>query len=106
MTLGIYERVLGNLTGDKVKLKQVKVPKASFQMEVNYTQASSSDQERFDFVLGIYASWLARANLRRIGLEANTSYSVAHTEQLALTSEPINCTVRTLSSCKNGGSNK
>jgi len=106
LTLGICEYVLGYLSGDKVKSKQVKVPKASFQMEVIYTQVSSSEKERIDFVLRIYASWLARAILQQIGLEANTSYSAKHTKQLALTSEPINCTVRTPSSCENRGSNK
>ena len=68
LTLGICEYVLGNLSGDKVKSKQVKVPKALFQMEVIHTQVSSSEKERIDFALRIYASWLARAILQQIGL--------------------------------------
>jgi len=48
-----------------VKSKQTKAQKAPFQMEVIYTQAVLSDQERFDFVMRIYASWLIRAIHKR-----------------------------------------
>jgi hypothetical protein len=66
LTLGICEYVLANLSGDKVKSKQVKVLKALFQMEVIHTQVSSSEKERIEFALRIYASWLARAILQQI----------------------------------------
>ena len=96
----------GKLPGDKVRSKQTKAQKAPFQMEVIYTQAVLSDQERFDFVMRIYASWLTRTILHRPSQGENTSHSEANPEQIALTSPPVDCTVGTLSSCKTGGHNK
>jgi hypothetical protein len=64
------------------------------------------DPERQDYALFLFASWLARIIIRRMDVEGNTALEEDDSSQPALTSEPINCTVGTLSSCKTEGSNK
>jgi hypothetical protein len=64
------------------------------------------EPEHQEYALFLFASWLARIITRRMEVDGNTSLTENDTSDTALTSEPINCTVRTLSSCKTGGSNK
>ena len=64
------------------------------------------DPEQQDYALSFSATWLVRAVHKQMGDEANTSHTSAITENPALTSEPVNCTVGAPSSCKTGGSNK
>jgi len=66
----------------------------------------SIDPERQEYALFLFASWLARIIIRQMDVDGNTSLREDDSSQPALTSEPTNCTVRTLSSCKTGGSNK
>ncbi len=75
-----------------------------FRLHSKFVAATCNDLDQQQYALQVYAAWLARAILRRAGIEANTSHSAAHSAQLALTSEPVNCTVGTPSSCKTGGS--
>jgi len=65
-----------------------------------------NNPERQEYALNLYASWLIRVILGRLKNVPNTSHSSAITENHALTSEPVNCTVGTPSSCKSGGSNE
>ena len=67
---------------------------------------SGNNPERQDYALFLFASWLARIIIRRMDVNGNTSLREDDCLQPALTSEPNNCTVGTLSSCKTGGSNK
>ncbi len=64
------------------------------------------EPEHQEYALFLFASWLARIIIRRTGVDGNTSLGENDSSQPALTSEPINCTVGTLSSCKTEGSNK
>jgi len=64
------------------------------------------EPEHQEYALFLFASWLARIIIRRMDVEGNTALEEDDSSQPALTSEPINCTVGTLSSCKTGGSNK
>ena len=73
---------------------------------INAEFVSGNNPERQDYALFIFASWLARIIIRRRDVDGNTSLREDDCLQPALTSEPINCTVGTLSSCKTGGSNK
>ncbi len=79
---------------------------ATIQLDTDYRAGLGKELEQQYYALCIYAAWLARAVLRRAGLEANTSHSAAHSVQPALTSDPNNCTVGTPRRCKTGGSNE
>ncbi|MDP8240039.1 MAG: hypothetical protein P9X24_13185 [Candidatus Hatepunaea meridiana] len=66
----------------------------------------SIDPEQQEYALYFFATWLVRAILQRVGVEANTSLPADDSSQHALTSHPNKCTVGTLRYCKTGGSNK
>ena len=65
-----------------------------------------NNPERQDYALFLFASWVARILIRRMDVDGNTSLRENDSSQLALTSEPVNCTLGTSSSCNSGGSNK
>mgnify|MGYP007066287323 CR=1 FL=1 len=73
---------------------------------MNAEFVSGNNPESQEYALFLFASWLARIIMRRMDVDGNTALEEDDSSQPALTSEPINCTVRTLSSCKTGGSNK
>ena len=89
-----------------MKSQSVENLKATFQLEVFYIPCVSSHSEMQEFALQIFAAWLARVAVRRTSIEPNTSQSSANSEQNALTSEPVGCTVGTQSPCIPGDSNK
>ncbi len=79
---------------------------AKMHMDTDYRAGVGKELEQQHYALCIYAAWLARTVLRRAGLEANASHSVAPSAQPALTSHPDNCTIGTPKHCKTGGSKK
>ena len=89
-----------------MKSQSVENLKAPFQLEVVYFPCVSSNSELQELALHIFAAWLARAVIRRAGIEANTSHTAAPSTQPALTSHPNDCTVGTPKHCKTGGSDK
>ena len=78
----------------------------AFSLTAEFLNPTGTQLERFESALGVYSTWLARAVIRRAGVEANTSLPVDDSSQPALTSHPVNCTVGTPRYCKTGGSNK
>ncbi len=78
----------------------------AFSLTAEFLNPTGTQLERFESALGIYSTWLARAVVRRAGIEANTFHTAAPSVQPALTSHLNNCTVGTPSSCKTGDSNK
>ena len=78
----------------------------AFSLTAEFLNPTGTQLERFENVLSIYSTWLARAVLRQVGMEANTSLSAEYLAHPALISDPNDCTVGVTSTCKTGGSNK
>lgn len=71
-----------------------------FRLTAEFQKPTGTQIERFDYIFGIYSTWLARAVVRRAGLESKTSHAVDHSASNSLTSDPNNCTVGTQDTVK------
>jgi hypothetical protein len=77
-----------------------------FHLTAEFQKPTGTQIERFDYIFGIYSTWLARAVVQRAGLESNTSPPADHSSQPVLTSHLNNCTVGTPRYCNTGDSDK
>ena len=67
---------------------------------------SPDEPELQQYALTIYAGWLVKAVIKQIDMIADETDITIESLQPALTSDTLNCTIRTPIHCKTKGSNK